>query len=114
MADTPASTSPARARSRRTEWHRKARVVLVLGLAIGLTGVGLSHWGPAESLEDTGLDLLFSILRGEREAPGDVCVVGLDDDSYDELHVDPLKPWPRGKHAELIRELKRQGARAVA
>jgi adenylate cyclase len=40
--------------------------------------------------------------------------VALDEDSYPALDVDPAGPWPRRLHAELIRTLAREGARAVA
>lgn len=58
-----------------------------------------------------GLELLF-LLRGEREAKG-VRVVAIDTASADVLFVD-TPTWPRDKHAELVRKLKKAGARAVA
>jgi adenylate cyclase len=93
---------------------RKARWGLLLALIPGLLGIGLTHWAPSASLEKAGgLDQLF-LLRGPRTPPAEVCVVAIDDDSYGVLERDNTLPWPRGLHAELIRTLKREGARAVA
>ncbi|PYQ15079.1 MAG: hypothetical protein DMH00_00090 [Acidobacteria bacterium] len=89
------------------------RASLILALVPGLAGILFAHWPPTESLESGGLDLLF-LLRGPRPAPARVCVVALDDDSYEELGVDPTGAWPRGLHAQLIRTLSREGAKAVA
>ena len=46
--------------------------------------------------------------------PNDLAIVAIDDDSYQVIGLDSTLPWPRGLHAELIRTLKREGARAVA
>ena len=106
--DAAAAAPPRRARRRR--WPGFA---LLLGVVVGAGGVGLTHWAPAESLEErTGLDLLF-ILGGEH-VPQGVRVVAMDPASFDVLLEDAGKPWPRARHAELIRALKKAGARAVA
>jgi len=93
---------------------RHIRTAFLLSLLPGLLGVALTRWAPAVSLEKAGgLDRLFA-LRGPRTPPPDVCVVAIDDDSYKVLERDPLLAWPRGLHADLIRALRREGARAVA
>jgi adenylate cyclase len=93
---------------------RRARTAFLLALIPGLLGIGLMRWAPAVSLEKAGgLDRLFA-LRGPRAAPTDVCVVAIDDSSYDVIGRDRALAWPRGLHADLIRTLKREGARAVA
>jgi adenylate cyclase len=98
----------SRLRLRKTVWG------LLLALIPGLLGIGLTHWAPSASLEKAGgLDQLF-LLRGPRTPPVEVCVVAIDDDSYGVLERDNTLPWPRGLHAELIRTLKREGARVVA
>ena len=89
------------------------RAAVLLALIPGVIGVLLAHWPPTESLESTGLDLLF-LMRGVRPEPPGVCVVALDDDSYQELGVDPTGPWPRRLHADLVRTLAGEGARAIA
>ena len=92
--------------------HR-TRTALLLALLPGLIGAGLMLWPPAEGLEKAGLDLLF-ITRGSLPEPPKVRVVAIDDDSYQELGIEPTSPWPRALHGELIRTLKAQGAKAIA
>ncbi len=96
----------------RVRSHR-TRTAVLLALLPGLVGALLMHWPPAEGLEKSGLDFLF-MTRGSLPEPPKVRVVAIDDDSYQELGVEPTSPWPRGLHGELIRTLKAQGARAVA
>jgi adenylate cyclase len=86
---------------------------LALALIPGILGILLSGWPQAESFEKRGLDLLFS-MRGRLPAPKDVCVVVIDDDTYSGVGRDVNTMWPRERHAELIRTLKHEGARAVA
>lgn len=93
---------------------RRARVAVLLALLPGILGALLIRWPPAEGLERGGLDLLFK-WRGVRSPAEDVCVVAIDYDSYEALEVDPTKvAWPRGLHAELVRTLHREGAKAIA
>lgn len=92
---------------------RTVRAALLLAVLPGLLGVALAHWPPAESLERMGLDGLF-LLRGPLPEPERVAVVAIDGDSYSVLGVDPAGAWPRRLHADLIRTLAREGARAVA
>jgi adenylate cyclase len=106
-----------RRRSFRVEppsWRSKIRVALLLALIPALLGLVFVHWPITAGLEKTyWLDLLFK-LRGRLPAPADVCVVAIDDASFIEMGLDPLDPWPRGLHADLIRILKNEGARSVA
>src|SRR5437867_1584658 len=95
-------------RSRRSERRRGLRAALLLGLAAGVLGVLLSHWPPAETLEMTGLDILFK-LRGPRDPPAGIAVVAIDQRSSEELKdfgTRESPTWPRSLHAELIRTLK--------
>jgi adenylate cyclase len=93
---------------------RRTRTAFLLALIPGLLGVGLTYWGPTVNFEkSSGLDALF-VLRGGRTPPPAVCVVAIDDDSYKVIERDPTLAWPRGLHAELIKTLRREGARAVA
>jgi len=100
---------------RRRVWSalRRTRAALLLALVPGVVGAAIVHWPPTEGLERAGLDLLFK-LRDDLPAPQGVAVVGLDSVSYTELGLDPKLPWPRGKHAELIRALQKAGAKAIA
>lgn len=93
---------------------KKLRVAFLLCLVPGLIGVGLARWPVSSGLEKTyGLDFLFK-LRGRQPKPADICVVAIDNASYLELQIDPLDPWPRALHGELVRTLKAEGARTVA
>src|SRR2546426_5537732 len=87
----------------------RLRAALLLALIPGTAGILLSHWPPTESLERSGLDLLF-LMRGSTPTPESICIVALDDDSCQEMGLDPAAPWPRGLHARLIRRLAREGA----
>jgi adenylate cyclase len=102
-----------RALSRSRARRATLRAALLIGLIPGLAGVFFSHWPPTENLERGGLDLLF-LIRGVVAPPEEVCVVALDDDSAQELGLNPALPYPRSLHARLIRTLKAEGARAVA
>jgi len=93
---------------------RRTRSAILLALIPGLLGIALTYFGPAINLERrSGLDTLFS-LRGVRTPPPEVCVVAIDDDSYDVIERDKSLAWPRALHAELIRTLRQEGAKAVA
>jgi adenylate cyclase len=100
-------------RARQGERRRKGLASLLIGLLPGALGILLLHWPLTASLEFTGLDLLF-LLRGVQEPPTGVCIVAIDDDSYAELGVPASGNWPRRLHADLIRTLQREGAKAVA
>ena len=60
--------------------------------------------------ENLGLGSLF-LMRGPREAPAEVVVVGLDKLSSDAFGLpnEPAK-WPRTLHAELVERLAAAGA----
>jgi adenylate cyclase len=93
---------------------RRTRAALILALIPGAIGIALSYWAPGISLEKAGgLDRLFA-LRGPRSAPPEVCVVAIDTISYNIVGRDSAQSWERGRHAELIQTLKREGAKAVA
>ncbi|HEV8257687.1 MAG TPA: adenylate/guanylate cyclase domain-containing protein [Casimicrobiaceae bacterium] len=67
----------------------------------------------AEIEEDLELHWLFH-LRGATQAPPEVVVVAIDEQSAQELGL-PSKPseWPRDLHAQLIERLARAGARVI-
>src|SRR4030095_7236455 len=60
-----------------------ALVLLVLRLP-RIIGLLLTQWPPVEWLETSGLTLLFT-MRGARQPPSNVCIVALDDPSYNSL-----------------------------
>jgi adenylate cyclase len=93
---------------------RRTRSAILLALIPGLLGIALTYWAPAVNFERrSGLDTLFT-LRGVRTPPPEVCVVAIDDDSYGVIGRDKSLAWPRALHADLIRTLHREGAKAVA
>src|SRR5207245_2006046 len=87
---------------------------LALGLVIGLLG-SLATWLPRVSQieEDLELNWLFQ-LRGPVQAPAEVVVVAIDEESARRLGL-PSKPsdWPRELHARLVDRLARAGARVI-
>ena len=93
---------------------RRTRAALLLALMPGALGIALSRWPAAASLEkNPGLDTLFR-MRGPRQPPPGVCVVAIDEASYREIGRSTTLNWPRALHAQLIRTLAQEGARAVA
>jgi len=99
--------TPGRGRSGRL------RASLLIALLPAIAGIAFSRWPPTEDLERGGLDRLF-LLRGVRPVPDGICVVALDEDSFQELGLDPAAVWPRSLYAQLIRTLAGEGAKAVA
>ena len=106
MASDTTSSSP------KPKGKGRLRAVLLIALIPGLVGILLTYWPRAAALENTGLDFLFQ-LRRSLPQPQEVCVVAIDDDSYDAWDVDLLSAWPRGLHGELIRTLAQEGAIAA-
>jgi diguanylate cyclase (GGDEF)-like protein/PAS domain S-box-containing protein len=76
-------------------------------VAIALATVLFSGWH--EVFRNGLTDLRFD--RDRQQASGDVVVVAIDAPSIDRIGV---WPWPRGLHAELLRQLQRAGARDIA
>ncbi|MCB0335501.1 MAG: CHASE2 domain-containing protein, partial [Bdellovibrionales bacterium] len=68
----------------------------------------VAPWG--QRIELFVLDRWFS-LRGPMEAPDDVVLVAMDEDSYQELGVPLNGAWPRDIHAELLVRLSEAGAK---
>jgi adenylate cyclase len=80
----------------------------VLGLIISLTPFGI------DLEERIGLELLFK-MRGARQAPSDVVIVTLDEESARRLNLsDEPEKWPRSLHAELVNILVKKGASVIA
>ena len=88
---------------------------LVLGLMIGLAGILTTAFAPGAALEENlGLHWLFA-LRGPVDAPSDVIIIAIDEQSAQQLGL-PDKPrdWPRNLHAQLVRYLAKAGARVIS
>jgi adenylate cyclase len=108
MEDSPASAPGSRRRS-----FRRLRLGLFVVNALILIGVVLAAYAldVLDSPELGTIDARFEI-RGDREPPGDVVMVEIDDVSFNEL--EQAWPFPRSLHAEAIDRLRRAGARVIA
>jgi len=93
---------------------KRLRKSLALGFAIGLLGILITLLPQtAEIEEDLELSWLFH-LRGPVQAPSDVVVVAIDEQTAQKLGL-PEKPreWPRELHARLVDKLAQSGAKVV-
>ena len=91
----------------------RLRVALFLAVGLGSTGLWLVAYG-TNVFDDLDLDTVdwrFSI-RGEQAPPANLAVVKIDDVTFDELNV--RWPFPRSRHADVIRRLKADGAKVIA
>src|SRR3954452_16235974 len=88
-----------------------ASIVLTIALYLAPT------WKPVKSafdsttvLEEKSIDARFKI-RGEKDAPKDVVVLGVDDTTFQDLH----QRWPfrRRYHAKVINRLVKDGAKLI-
>jgi adenylate cyclase len=88
---------------------------LVLGVFIGIIGlvIALIPFGLALE-EDTGLTILFK-MRGARQNPSDVVVIGLDKQSAKKMNLPTdIDEWPRSIHTNIIETLARNNAAVIA
>ncbi|MFQ6096577.1 MAG: CHASE2 domain-containing protein [Armatimonadota bacterium] len=97
---------------------RRARIFLA-SLAIGVVVACLPevcerYFPPAAilftNLEARAYDLCF-LWRDKEPARSDIIIVGIDDESFQELE---RFPWPRRFYADAVRNLQAAGARVVA
>jgi adenylate cyclase len=81
-------------------------------VGFGTTGIWLVAYGTGvfRELDLDTVDWRFSI-RGEREPPPKLAVVGIDDVTFDDFETYPL---PRRVHGRVIRRLKADGAKLIA
>ena len=82
--------------------------VLTLVVLVGL--VAMSAFRIGQTLENQALDLCYR-LRPYSPPPQDLIIVGIDEQSFQELRRS--WPWPRRLYAALIRHLKAAGARLI-
>ncbi len=81
----------------------RPHILVVIALAIVLS----TGWHAA--LRSALTDLRFAWQS--RPASGEIAVVAIDSPSIDQIGV---WPWPRGLHADLLRQLERAGVRDIA
>jgi adenylate cyclase len=93
--------------------RRRIRAYLLLCVALATVALGLlaysADWFERGELDT--VDLRFSI-RGTEPAPKDLVVVGVNDETFDDLGVQ--WPFPRSMHAKVIDQLKKDGAKVIA
>jgi adenylate cyclase len=94
---------------------RRARLRVTLFIAAGLTAaatmLGLYAVDALKGLELRSVDTRFSV-RGDQPQPKDLAVVAIDTKTFNKLKLQ----WPflRRKHAKVLRNLRRDGARGIA
>ncbi len=81
-------------------------------VAVASAGLGLLAYvtEALRSQELNTVDTRFSI-RSEEERPEDIVVVGIDPDTFQELHAD--FPFSHDHHARVVDRLRRDGAKAI-
>ena len=93
--------------------RRHLRTGLFLGLGVVLTAIWAAAY-LADAFRDLELDTVdtrFSI-RGDREAPRDLIVVEIDDDTFQDL--DRRWPFPRKVHARAVKRIAADDPRVIA
>lgn len=99
--------------------QRASRQRFLAGLIVFLltTGLGLlltdreTPW--RDGFGQASYDSLHRFFGDTVFTSSPVVIVYLDLPSYKARDLDPLKPWPRELHAQLLRRLTTEGARAV-
>ena len=92
---------------------RRLRLLMFVGTAAVLTGFVMAAYA-ADVLKDSELDTVDArfAVRGDLDPPADIAIVGIGEQSFDELGEQ--WPFPRSLHAEAIGRLRRDGARVIA
>lgn len=94
--------------------RRRSRLVqLAVGTILAAMAVWLAFFPASNFLVRASYDLLHWLAPGEISRDFPVAIVYIDLPSHIRLNHDPARPWPRALHAELVRRLKRAGAKAV-
>src|ERR1700742_266667 len=93
--------------------QRRVRVLLLLGVAgiVAALGVASYYADFFHRNELDSVDMRFSI-RGDVSWPHNIVVVGVDDVTFDETHLQ--WPFPRRYHAKVIDRLAKDGAKVIA
>lgn len=96
--------------------EHRTRIAGIVSLLTVLMGAWFLIMPIGESLRQASFDAYLSIpgAAAQPPSPSPVVVIYLDLESYLHRGLDPLRPWPRALHAQLLDRLTRAGARAVA
>jgi adenylate cyclase len=92
--------------------RRRGRAMIVVALVAAVVGIVFYATGLMRTLEAQSVDARFSV-RGTQSTPDEIVVVGVDDTTFDEL-PNTRWPFPRSLEARVIRNLTRDGAKAIA
>lgn len=89
--------------------------LMIAALITGMVGFCLALSPGGEYLEENiGLRLLF-LNRGVRDAPQEVFLVVIDEQTSDVLDMHPYPDeWPHSVHSRLVRSLVKKGVAAIA
>ncbi|MBI3939850.1 MAG: CHASE2 domain-containing protein, partial [Acidobacteria bacterium] len=86
---------------------KKESVAAFIFLIFSFAAVGaLSLYTPyLNALEGRSYDFMMSVLRGPRQTPQDLVIIGIDDASLQQFadNFGWQFPWPRAVYGELIR-----------
>ena len=85
---------------------------LLAGVIAALIAVGLYQAYFRDHIEPYWASTLFK-LRGVQSAPGNVTIVGIDEDAYKKIDANPRYPFPRSGLANAVNHLKALGAKGV-
>ena len=98
--------------------RRRRRFILLLTATVAaiVGALGLNAAGAIERLDDQAIDTRFAV-RGSQGAPKDVVVVGVDAKTFRspaEGGIGEQWPFARRRHAQVMDQLVRDGARVIA
>ena len=89
--------------------RRHGTYIIGIGITIIFVVLALVRFLPFERLELLLYDVRYQ-LRGKSQAPAEVVIVGIDDQS---LQAIGRWPWDRDKMADLVRRVNSLGARVI-
>jgi adenylate cyclase len=92
--------------------RRRGRAMVVVALVAAAVGIAFYATGLMGTLEAQSVDARFSV-RGTEATPSEIVVVGVDDQTFDEL-PNTRWPFPRSLEGRVIESLTKDGAKAIA
>lgn len=96
-------------------WLRRRGTFLfasVISLFLSLAYLIFSAFPGGKTYETAAVDTWFA-YRGVQAVPSGVLLATIDKRTYRDLHLSSIEPWPRRINSELLKRLKRGGARLV-